>query len=173
MNGFDLVVMVIVLFCLVRGAFKGLIREVAGIVAVMAGFYGAITYYPLPAPFLAGFIETDSIRYLISFGVLFVGIVVLVNLLAAIIRKLLQLVFLGWVDRTFGLIFGTAKGLLIVSVAFILLTALAPSGTGFLTESKTAPYLSRISQTMTLFVSQNLRSELMDHLKGLQDTWKI
>ncbi len=165
MNGFDLMVLVIVLFCMIRGMFRGLIREVSGIVAVIAGFYGAFTYYWMVSPHLAFLIETPAIRHLVSFGVLFCGIVILVGLMAALIRKLMHVVFLGWVDRTFGLVFGTAKGVLIVSVLFIMLTSFLPSGSStMMTRSETAPYLAEISRTMTLFISRNLRGDFLERL---------
>ena len=47
MNAFDIVIIVIVSFCLVRGVFKGLVGEVSGIIGVVAAFYGAYTYYSL------------------------------------------------------------------------------------------------------------------------------
>ena len=165
MNGFDLMVLVIVLFCMIRGVFRGLIREVSGIVAVIAGFYGAFKYYFMLSPYLEFLIQTPGIRHLVSFSVLFCGIVILVGLLAALIRKLMHLVFLGWVDRTFGLIFGTAKGVLFVSVLFIMLTAFVPSGSASLmNRSETAPYLAQISRAMTLFISRNLRMDFLDRL---------
>lgn len=166
MNGFDLMVLVIVLFCMIRGVFRGLIREVSGIVAVIAGFYGAFMYYWILSPHLAFLIQTPAIRDLVSFGVLFCSIVILVGLLAALIRKLMHVVFLGWVDRTFGLIFGTAKGVLIVSVLFIILTTFVPSGSAdLLKRSETAPYLANISRAMTLFISHNVRMDFLDRLK--------
>lgn len=165
MNGFDVMVLVIVLFCMIRGVFRGLIREVSGIVAVIAGFYGAFTYYGLLSPHLAFLIQTSAIRHLVSFGALFCGIVILVGLLAALIRKLMHVVFLGWADRTLGLIFGTAKGILIVSVLFVMLTTFVPTGSASLmSRSETAPYLARISRTMTLIISRNLRMNVLDRL---------
>lgn len=165
MSGFDLVVLVIVLFCMIRGVFRGLIREVSGIVAVIAGFYGAFTYYWVLSPYLAFMIETPAIQHLASFGLLFCGIVIAVGLTAALIRKLMHVAFLGWVDRTFGLVFGTAKGILIVSVLFIMLTAFVPAGSStMMTRSETAPYLATISRTMTLFISRNLRIDFLDRL---------
>jgi membrane protein required for colicin V production len=158
-------VLVIVLFCMIRGGFRGLIREVSGIVGVIAGFYGAFNYYFMLSPYLEFLIQTPGIRHLVSFGVLFCGIVILVGLVAALIRKLMHVVFLGWVDRTFGLIFGTAKGILFVSVLFIMLTAFVPSGSASLmNRSETAPYLSQISRAMTLFISRNLRVDFLDRL---------
>ncbi len=168
MSGFDLVVLVIVLFCMIRGVFRGLIREVSGIVAVIAGFYGAFTYYWILSPYLTFMIETPAIQHLVSFGLLFCGIVIVVGLTAALIRKLMHVVFLGWVDRTFGLIFGTAKGVLIVSVLFIMLTAFLPAGAStMMTRSETAPYISTISRTMTLFISSNLRIDFLDRLNKI------
>lgn len=165
MSGFDLVVLVIVLFCMIRGVFRGLIREVSGIVAVIAGFYGAFTYYWVLSPYLAFMIETPAIQHLVSFGLLFCGIVIAVGLIAALIRKLMHVAFLGWVDRTFGLVFGTAKGILIVSVLFVMLTAFLPAGSStMMTRSETAPYLATISRTMTLFISRNLRIDFLDRL---------
>jgi len=169
MNGFDLVVLVIILFCMIRGLFKGLIREVSGIVAVIAGFYGAFTYYWLLSDRLAFLITTQETRHLVSFGLLFCAVLVAVGVLSAVIRKLLHLVFLGWVDRTFGLIFGTAKGALIVSVLFVMLTAFIPAGTARLTAgSESAPYLAQISRTMTLFVSRTMRAGFLQQLEKLK-----
>jgi membrane protein required for colicin V production len=166
MNGFDLVVLVIVMFCMVRGLFRGLIREVSGIVAVIAAFYGAFTYYWMLSDPLVILIQTPTTRHLISFCILFCGIMILVGFLAALIRKLLHLVFLGWVDRTFGMIFGTAKGALIVSVLFVMLTAFVPAGIApVMAESETAPYLARISRTMTLFISRNMRINFLERLE--------
>jgi membrane protein required for colicin V production len=166
MNGFDLVVLVIVLFCMIRGLFRGLIREVSGIVAVIAGFYGAFTYYWILSDHLAVLIQSPATRHLVSFCVLFAGIMIVVGLLAALIRKLLHLVFLGWVDRTFGLFFGTAKGALIVSVLFVILTAFVPAGPGTVfARSETAPYLAKVSRAMTLFVSRNLRIDFLERLE--------
>jgi membrane protein required for colicin V production len=69
------------------------------------------------------------------------------------------------VDRTFGLIFGATKGILVVSVLFIMLTTFMPGGAASLmNRSETAPYLAQISGTMTLFISRNLRKDFLDRL---------
>ena len=47
MNPFDMVIVVILSFCLIRGFFRGLIKELASIVGVLGGFYAAYTYYPI------------------------------------------------------------------------------------------------------------------------------
>jgi len=166
MNVFDIVIIVIVSFCLIRGLFKGLIGEVSGIIGVMTGFYGAYTYYPLIAPYAKDWIETPGLRNIIAFFLLFSLILIVIGLISMLIRKLLNLVFLGWVDRTFGLIFGGAKGLLIVSVLFIMITSFLPQGSNFLAESKLSVYVAKVSKTMTLFVSKDTRNDFIKKIEG-------
>ncbi len=173
MNSFDILVLVIVSFCLIRGYFKGLIGEVSGIIGVVAGFYGANTYYPILTPYLEKLIETSGIRSLVCFFVLFCGILILISLLAGLIRKFLNLVFLGWADRFFGLIFGAAKGALIVSVLFIMIMTFIPGKKEFLSGSKSVPHVAKIADTMTLFFSKNMKIDFSKHLEGIKAKWKL
>jgi membrane protein required for colicin V production len=166
MNLFDIAVIIIVSFCLIRGLFKGLIGEVSGIIGVIAGFYGAYTYYGLVAPYAGDWIESEGVRNILAFFLLFCAILIVIGLIALLIRKLLNLVFLGWVDRTFGLLFGAAKGLLIVSVLFVMITSFLPQGHNLLSESKLSVHVAKVSKTMTLFVSQNTRKDFLEKLEG-------
>jgi membrane protein required for colicin V production len=172
MNGFDVFVVVIISFCMILGYFKGLIREVSGIIGVIVGFYGANTYYQMLTPYLETLIKTPGARSLICFFALFCAILILISLLAALIRKFLSLVFLGWMGRFFGLVFGTAKGGLIVSVLFIMMMTFIPGNVQFLSGSKTAPYVSRVANAMTLFLSQSMKTDFSKHLEGIIVKWK-
>ncbi|MCD4721531.1 MAG: CvpA family protein [Desulfobacula sp.] len=167
MNTFDIVVIVIISFCLIRGLFKGVIGEMSGIIGVVAGFYGACTYYPLITPYAEKWIENPGIRNIIAFFLLFCAILVIISLISVLIRKFLKLVFLGWVDRTFGLVFGAAKGLLVVSVLFIMITTFLPKSSNTLAASKFSPYVAKVSKAMTVFVSQNTKKDFLKHLEGI------
>ncbi len=164
----DLCVAGIVGFCLIFGGFRGLIQEVSGIIGIVAGFYGANTYYPLLVPHIEPWITSPGIRHLVCFFIVFCMILVGVGLLAQLIRKLLKLVFLGWVDRTFGVIFGAAKGILIVTILFIMGTTFIPNSKAFFSESKTAPYLAQVADALTVFVSRNMKQDFNQQLKGLK-----
>ena len=167
MNTFDIILIVVVAFSLIRGLFKGLIGEVSGIVGVIAGFYGAYTYYPRLAVYGRDWVSNSAVLNLVAFFALFCTILIAVGLLAALIRKLLKLVFLGWVDRTFGLVFGACKGILVMSVFFIMVTTFLPENTGFLKNSQFSPYIAQVSKAMTVFVSKNSESK-KDFLKKLE-----
>jgi len=74
MNSFDIIVMVIVVLCLVRGAFRGFVKEIASIVGVVAGFYGASVYYTMAGELLAPWIDAATYRELLGFFITFMGI---------------------------------------------------------------------------------------------------
>ncbi len=167
MNAFDIVIIVVTSFCLIRGLFKGLIGEISGIIGVVAGFYGAYTYYAMVSEYAAGWIENPSIRNLAAFFLLFCAILIAISLISVLIRKLLSLVFLGWVDRTFGLVFGAAKGILIASVLLIMITTFLPENSEILKGSKFSPHVARVSQALSIFVTKNSRSDFIKQLKGM------
>ena len=173
MNLFDITVIIIVGFCLIRGGFSGLVREASGIIGLVAGFYGANTYYLRLVPYTAQWIETPGIQKMVSFFILFLGILILVGLLARLIRTLLRLVFLGWVDRTFGVCFGAIKGILIATILFIFVTTFLPGSSRFLDGSRTAPYLVQTANAVAVFVSRGIKSDFNQHLEGMRKEWKL
>lgn len=171
MNVFDIFVMIVILFCFIRGGFKGLIGEISGIIGVVAGFYGAYTYYPMIAGVGQQWISDPGIRNILAFILLFCAVLIGVILASILIRKLLNIVFLGWVDRAFGIVFGAAKGVLIVSVIFIVATQFIPENSKFMKDSKFSPYIAQVSRHMTVFISQHSRKDLLKKLEEIK-FWK-
>lgn len=171
MNFFDIAIIIIVSFCLILGLFKGLIREVAGIIGVIAGFYGAYTYYGIIGPVFSRWISNAAYQNMIAFFLLFCVILMGISMISILIRKFLNLVFLGWVDRLFGLVFGASKGILIVSVLFIMITTFLPGNSTILENSIFAPYVAQISKGVTIFVSNNFRSDYLLELERVKKVW--
>jgi membrane protein required for colicin V production len=172
MNAFDVIVAVIAGYCLIRGIFRGLVKEVSSIVGVLAGFFAAYTYYDAAAGLLARFISTAAYRQIFGFLIIFCAVLVAVNLLALVIRYLLKIVFLGWLDRAGGVVFGLVKGVLIVSVVFMALTAFLPKGTPLIQNSASAPYISRVSELMAQAVSPDMKREFLAKLDDMRKAWK-
>ena len=44
MNYLDIIIVVILSYCVIRGVFRGLIKELSSIIGVFGGFYAAYTY---------------------------------------------------------------------------------------------------------------------------------
>ena len=173
MNPFDILIMVILGYSLVRGLFRGLVKEVSSVIGVLGGFYAAYTYYQVVAGLLSGIIHDASYLNISSFLIIFCGVLILVSVLGVIIKYLLNIAFLGWVDRVGGVVFGLAKGTLIVCVLFISLTAFLPKGSAFIKDSVLAPHVSWMSEKMAKVISQEMKQDFTGKLRELKKAWKI
>ena len=173
MNPFDILIVVILGYSLVRGLFRGLVKEISSIIGVFGGFYAAYTYYAVLAKVLAGLIHDVSYLNILSFLIVFCCVLIIVSVLGIIIKYLLNIAFLGWVDRISGLVFGGIKAILIVSVLFISLTAFLPKGSSFIKDSVLAPHVAWVSEKMAKVVSKQMKEEFMTKLGGLKKSWKI
>ena len=173
MNAFDILVAVILSYSLIRGLFRGLVRELASIVGVLGGFFAAYSFYGAVAGYLSGLVSNPAYRNILAFMVIFCVVVILVNLLAVVIKYVLRIVFLGWLDRLGGVAFGVVKGVLIVSVIFLVLTAFLPKGTPLIRDSMSAPYISMVSEKLAALVSNDIKSEFSAKLDALKKAWNI
>jgi len=173
MNPFDILIIVVLGYSLVRGLFRGLVKEVSSLIGVLGGFYAAYTYYKMLAGLLAGLIRDSSYLNILSFLIIFCGVLIVVGVLGVVIKYLLNIAFLGWVDRIGGVTFGILKAILIVSILFITLTAFLPKGTAFIQNSELAPHVSWISEKMANVISEEMKQDFNAKLGELKKAWKI
>jgi len=173
MNAFDIIVGVILAYSLFRGLFRGLVKEASSIIGVLGGFLVACSFYGLLAGYLSGVVSNPAYRNLLAFLIIFCAVVVLVNVLAIVIKYLLRIVFLGWLDRLGGVVFGFIKGALIVAVLFLALTAFLPKGTPLIKDSLTAPYVSLVSERLASLVASDVKREFATKLDELKKAWKL
>ncbi len=173
MNPFDILISVILGYSLVRGLFRGLVKELSSIIGVLGGFYAAYTYYMVLARLLSGLIKDPVYLNILSFLIIFCLVLIFVSILGVIIKYLLNITFLGWVDRIGGVGFGIVKGILIVSILFITLTAFLPKGTPFIKNSALAPHVSWFSEKMAKAVSKEMKRDFVAKLEELKKAWKI
>lgn len=173
MNAFDIVVAVILAYSLIRGLFRGLVKELASIIGVLGGFFAAYSFYGVAAGYLSGLVSNPAYRNILAFLVIFCVVMILVNVLAIIIKYVLKIVFLGWLDRLGGVTFGAVKGVLIVSVIFLALTAFLPKGTPLIRDSMSAPYVSMVSEKLAALVSSDIKSDFSAKLDALKKAWNI
>ncbi|MBW1726200.1 MAG: CvpA family protein [Deltaproteobacteria bacterium] len=172
MNFFDIIVIVILGYCLIRGVFRGLIKELSSIIGVLGGFYAAFTYYPLVAKPLSKWIANTGYLNILSFLIIFCGVFIIISILGVIINYLLKIAFLSWLDRILGSVFGAMKGVLIVSVLFIALTAFLPKGTPVIKDSLLSPYVTLVSEKIAKVVSKDMKHAFSAKIATIKKAWK-
>lgn len=117
MNSIDITFLIIIGVGFVFGLFKGLIRELASLAAIVLGIYGAKMFSSLLVPILIQFFKiSDKVAQPVAYIVLFIIIVVLLLMLARAIDKLFDAVALDGLNKFLGGLFGALKYALILSV---------------------------------------------------------
>lgn len=117
MEVIDIVLGALILFGLVRGFIKGLFVEVASLVALVAGVYGAIHFSNFAAEFLQTKTEwNEKTINITAFAITFVIIVLAIGLAGKALTKLADFAALGIINKLLGGVFGALKIALILSV---------------------------------------------------------
>lgn len=115
---FDLVIILITLLLGLKGLFRGLIKEVFGIIGIVGAIFVASRISTevggLLAPVLV--LDNPSTLKLIGFVVSLVAVWLIVYSAGVVVSKIFSASGLGIIDRVFGFIFGMLKIFLIFSV---------------------------------------------------------
>lgn len=129
----DIVLGALILFGLIRGLMKGLFVEVASLVALIAGVYGAIHFSNFAADFLMERVDwNEKTINITAFAITFVIIVLVISLAGKALTKLADFAALGFLNKLLGALFGGLKIAVILSVVLMI----------FANLNKTIPFVS-------------------------------
>lgn len=121
MSIIDIVLGALLLFGLIRGAMKGLFVEVASLVALVLGVYGAIHFSYFAAELLEAKVDwNEKTINIVAFAITFVIIVLAISLAGKALTKLADFAALGIINKLAGGLFGALKIALILSVLLIV-----------------------------------------------------
>ena len=123
MNSIDIIILVILgIFCL-KGFFRGIIVEVLTLVGLVVAYVIALREMSTVAGWIERVVHLPSlISTALGFFMIFLLIVLFFRWVAGAVRRITQWIFLGWIDRGGGMLFGIFKGALIVSLLILLIS---------------------------------------------------
>ena len=120
MTIFDYVVLFILVSSVVISTMRGLVKEILSLVGWVAAFIVANAFGAKLAPMLPSVIPGEVLRLIVAFIALFLGVRVLMGLLALAIGALIEASGLTLADRGLGGLFGLGRGIVIVLAGVIL-----------------------------------------------------
>jgi membrane protein required for colicin V production len=117
MHTLDLLLLIPITMGFVFGLFKGLVKELASLAAIILGIYGAKLLAPAVSRFLIHtFHFSDKTASPVAYLFLFIAIALIMSLLANMLDKVFNSMSLGGLNKLLGGIFGCIKYALIVSI---------------------------------------------------------
>ncbi len=166
MTGLDIIVLLAIGGSAVLGFMRGFVTEVLALLVWVVIVLALKLFHSPLAELLAGPVGTVQGAAVLSFailaGVTYFGGRLVANTVGTRARSS----FLGPVDRALGLGFGALKGLILVSLAFLLLVLVIDTVRGgpakrphFLTSSITYPLLNATSASIADFVDRRRKGE--------------
>jgi membrane protein required for colicin V production len=166
LTGLDIIVLIVIGGAAVLGALRGFVTEVLALLAWILVVVAIKFFHSPVAELLSGIVGTTQGGAVLAFamlgGVTYFGGRLLANDLGSRMRDS----FLGPIDRALGLGFGALKGLILVSIAFLLLVLVFDTVGGgpskrpeWITKSITYPMLDATSAGIADFVDRRRKGE--------------
>lgn len=116
----DVILGLLLLYGLFKGLKNGLLIELASLIALIAGLYGAIHFSYIAGEYLSKNMDwSESAINTIAFIITFIIIIILVNLAAKLLTKIVDLAMLGLLNKIMGGIFGALKIAVILGALLI------------------------------------------------------
>ncbi len=140
MNFLDYLLIAIVGLSMVLSLWRGFIREIISLIGLVAAFLVASRTSGAAGDFLGQWIHNGAAADIAGFALVFVVVMLVAGLIGAIVRKLVDLADLTATDRTLGMIFGLARGLLLIGLAFLIYTSYARPTAPWIKHSLLAPW---------------------------------
>ncbi len=116
----DIVLGLLLIYGLYKGLKNGLFVEIASIIALVAGLYGAIHFSYIAGDYLSKNMEWNE-RYIniASFIITFIIIVLVVQLAGKFLTKIADFAMLGLLNKLAGAIFGALKVAVILGALLV------------------------------------------------------
>ena len=140
MNYFDYLLIGVVGLSVVLSLWRGFVREIISLIGLVAAFFAASRASGYAGDFLGKWIPNGTISDIAGFVLVFVLIMLVVGIIGMIIRKLVDMADLTATDRTLGIFFGAARGILLIALTFLIYTSYAKPDYSWMKESLLTPY---------------------------------
>lgn len=170
MNSLDIILAIFLIIGLIQGLRKGFFIELASLVGLVLGVVGAIYFSHIVAGFLASFTNwEEQTLNLVSFAITFIGIVIIVSLIARILTKAADFVALGILNKLMGGLFGLIKTAFFLSVLLLFINSFEKEMSFMDEEKKEASILYKPVASLAPLVLPKLIKELNKHMNEEED----
>jgi membrane protein required for colicin V production len=166
MTPVDWVIIAFVVLNVVLAAMQGFFAEAFSMAGLVVGYVVAAWRYQRLADWLLSFLKSELLAQILAFLIIFWAILVVFSLAGRIMRKLVKEVGLSAFDRFLGAMLGVVKGVLVVAVILMGMTAFTPTSP-LLENSQLAPYFLVLGRAAIWVAPSVLRARFYEGLDFL------
>jgi membrane protein required for colicin V production len=151
----DYIVLAVIVLSAIVGAIRGFVREAIALCAWIVALFLAWHFSDLIEPHLGGLLAGSDVKPWAA-RVIIVALVLLIGAaLGAIVGHYMRLSMFSGVDRFLGLLFGAARGVVLIGVFVILGQLLKLDGEPWWRHSTLLPYGHSVASGLRVLVSSD------------------
>ena len=173
MNWADYFIVCVLGLSVMIGLWRGLVSELLALAVWVAAFWVAWTFGPTLAARLEPSISLPSARIIVGYVLCFVAVLVLGALLRFAVARVIAGIGLSGIDRLLGMLFGFARGVLLVALMVFLVGFTTLTRDPWYQDSVLLPQFRQaavwLGQRVPADVGAHLHPErVLEHLPRLQ-----
>lgn len=148
MNFIDYILIAVVGLSMVLSLWRGFVREVISLIGLVLAFIIASRTSGQTGDFLGQWISNGTVADIAGFALVFILVMIFVGLVGAILRKLVDMAALTAMDRTLGVFFGAARGMLLIALCFLVYTSYTTPDAAWAKRSVLTPYAMQLGDML-------------------------
>lgn len=116
----DMTILAIIVIFAVLGIFKGFVRQIVSILAIILGTWCAVKFTGFLTDKVDGWFNLEIAQntlHIIVFIVIFIITMILAHFIGKGIESIIKLSMLDWLNRLLGFLFGAFKAIIILAIA--------------------------------------------------------
>jgi membrane protein required for colicin V production len=171
LNALDWIALFILVLSVVFSVLKGFVRELLGMLFLIAAFFVGVWFYRTGATPFKEVVKTENIALFLGFVVIFLGTLLIGALVVWVAQKLIKFAQIQWFDRLLGAAFGFIRGWILGSVVFLVLTSFDLQSER-IRGSQLAPYYLPGARIIALATPHDLKTRFMDGYRVVEKWWR-
>ena len=164
MNVFDIGIIIIIIFFVGCGIFRGFFREVGSISGLVLGIWIGSSYYSIVTEYITLHIGIDvawlDVLSFICFALIFIIVMASCVIIGRALQWFAKAVLFGWLDRSLGATLAFVKAVLICYLIILIVTFFLPAQQPILVKSKLAPVIISLYQAGSYKVPRDTYEKL-------------
>lgn len=163
----DIILLAVMLISGLLAMIRGFMREVLSIAAWIAAALATLYLFNRLLPHAQQYFNNDMVAKAAVIGGVFLGTLLIVSIITVRISDMILDSRIGALDRTLGFLFGLARGLVIVVVAFLFFDWLVPqkSQPSWVTDAKSRVVLASTGDWLKSMLPDDPESTILKRLK--------
>jgi len=160
LNWLDYTIITIIAISALISLMRGFIREALSLASWIIAFWVGLTFAKNLSPMLQPYIHSDSVRYGIAFFILFVATLLLGAFVNFLITHLVEKTGLSGTDRLLGVVFGFARGVLLVSIVLLAARMTSFPQDTVWQQSRLIPTLSPVETWLAQYIPKDISQDI-------------